>query len=33
MNLISLIKLLIGDLSPEDEAILDKALQSTYILK
>ena len=26
MNLISLIKLLIWDLSPEDEAILDKAL-------
>ena len=33
MNLISLIKLLIWDLSPEDEAILDKALQNTYILK
>ena len=33
MNLIWLIKILIGDLSTEDEALLDKALQNTYILK
>ena len=33
MSLIGMIKLLIGDLSAEDEAVLDKALQSTYTLK
>ncbi|HRX63696.1 MAG TPA: ATP-binding protein [Candidatus Absconditabacterales bacterium] len=33
MNLISLIKLLIGNISTEDEALLDKALQSAYNLK
>jgi len=33
MNLIWLIKILIWDLNTEDEALLDKALQSTYILK
>ncbi|HOG15259.1 MAG TPA: DUF87 domain-containing protein [Candidatus Absconditabacterales bacterium] len=33
MNLIGLIELLIGDLSTEEEALLDKALQSTYNLK
>lgn len=33
MTLIGLIKLLIGDLSVEEEALLDKALQSTYSLK
>jgi len=33
MTLIGLIKLLIGDLSTEDEALLDKAIQSTYSLK
>ena len=33
MTLIWLIKLLIGDLSTEEEALLDKALQSTYSLK
>lgn len=33
MNLIWLIKILIWDLSTEDEALLDKALQNTYILK
>lgn len=33
MNLISLIKLLIGDTTNEEEALLDKALQSTYSLK
>jgi hypothetical protein len=30
MTLIGLIKLLIGDISVEEEALLDKALQSTY---
>ncbi len=33
MNLISLIKLLIWNISTEDEALLDKALQSAYNLK
>ncbi len=33
MNLIWLIELLIGDITPEEEALLDKALQSTYSLK
>lgn len=33
MNLIWLIKLLIWDLTTEDEALLDKALQNTYNLK
>ncbi len=33
MNLIGLIELLIWDLNTEDEALLDKALQSTYSLK
>ena len=33
MNLIWLIKILIWDLDTEDEALLDKALQNTYILK
>ena len=33
MNLIWLVELLIWDLSTEDEALLDKALQSTYSLK
>ncbi|NOZ43852.1 MAG: hypothetical protein GXP45_01615 [bacterium] len=33
MNLIGLIELLIGSLEPEEEALLDKALQSTYSLK
>ncbi len=33
MNLIGMIALLIGKLSAEEEAILDKALQSTYTLK
>ncbi len=33
MTLIGLIKLLIGDISVEEEALLDKALQSTYWLK
>ncbi len=33
MNLIWLIELLIWDLNTEDEALLDKALQSTYNLK
>lgn len=33
MTLIGLIKLLIGDLTTEEEALLDKALQSTYSLK
>ncbi|MCK9466878.1 MAG: ATP-binding protein [Candidatus Absconditabacterales bacterium] len=33
MNLIGLIELLIGDLNTEEEALLDKALQSTYNLK
>lgn len=33
MNLISLIELLIGDLNTQEEAILDKALQNTYVLK
>ena len=33
MSLISLIKLLVWDLSPQEEAVLDKALQGTYNLK
>ena len=33
MNLIWLIKILVWDLSTEDEALLDKALQNTYMLK
>ena len=33
MNLIWLIKILVWELNTEDEALLDKALQSTYILK
>lgn len=33
MNLIWLIQLLIWDLNTEDEALLDKALQNTYMLK
>ncbi|MEI6426002.1 MAG: DUF87 domain-containing protein [Candidatus Absconditabacteria bacterium] len=33
MSLIALVKLLIGDLSTEEEALLDKALTSTYGLK
>ena len=33
MNLIWLIKILVGELDTEDEALLDKALQSTYMLK
>lgn len=33
MNLIWLIKILIWDLTTEDEALLDKALQDTYLLK
>jgi len=33
MNLIGMIALLIGSLSAEEEAVLDKALQSTYTLK
>ena len=33
MNLIWLIKILIWDMDTEDEALLDKALQSTYLLK
>ncbi|HKL44348.1 MAG TPA: ATP-binding protein [Candidatus Absconditabacterales bacterium] len=33
MNLIGLIELLIGDLNTEEEALLDKAIQSTYSLK
>jgi len=33
MNLIWLIKILIWDLTTEDEALLDKALQNTYLLK
>lgn len=33
MNLIGLIKLLIGETTSEEEALLDKALQSTYSLK
>ena len=33
MNLVSLIQILIGKLSPEEEALLDKALQNTYALK
>ncbi|NCO97998.1 hypothetical protein GW864_02360 [bacterium] len=33
MNLIGLIKLLIGETISEEEALLDKALQSTYSLK
>lgn len=33
MNLLGLIQLMIGEVSPQEEAILDKALQNTYILK
>ncbi len=33
MNLIWLIKILVGELDTEDEALLDKALQNTYMLK
>lgn len=33
MSLIGMIKLLIGEATPEEEAVLDKALQSTYALK
>lgn len=33
MNLVGLIQILIGNLSPEEEALLDKALQATYALK
>gem|GEM_PF-1492279 len=33
MNLIGLVELLIGQLSSEEEAVLDKAIQSTYSLK
>lgn len=33
MNLIGLIELLIGKMSPEEEALLDKAIQNTYSLK
>lgn len=33
MSLIGMIKLLIGNTSPEEEAILDNALQNTYVLK
>jgi len=33
MSLIGMVALLIGALSAEEEALLDKALQSTYTLK
>ncbi len=33
LNLISLISVLIGGVSPEEEAVLDKALQNAYALK
>lgn len=33
MNLIGLIAVLISGLSPEEEALLDRALQATYALK
>ncbi|MFC2695934.1 MAG: VirB4-like conjugal transfer ATPase, CD1110 family [Candidatus Absconditicoccaceae bacterium] len=33
MNLVGLIQILVGKLSPEEEALLDKALQNTYALK
>lgn len=33
MNLIGMVQLLVGQLSAEEEALLDKALQSTYTLK
>jgi hypothetical protein len=33
MDLIGLISVLIGGLTPEEEAILDKAIQQTYALK
>ena len=33
MNLIGLIKLLLGELTNEEEALLDKAIQNTYALK
>ena len=33
MNLVSLIEILIGKMTPEEEALLDKALQNTYALK
>jgi len=33
MNIIGLVEMLIGDLGPEEEALLDKALQSAYSLK
>jgi hypothetical protein len=33
MNLVSLIQILIGKMTPEEEALLDKALQNTYALK
>lgn len=33
MNLIGLVQILIGKMSAEEEAVLDKALQSTYALK
>jgi hypothetical protein len=33
MNLIGMVALLIGNLSAEEEAVLDKALQNTYTLK
>ncbi|MFA7298756.1 MAG: DUF87 domain-containing protein [Candidatus Absconditabacterales bacterium] len=33
MNLIGMIQILIGGCTPEEEALLDKALQSTYSLK
>ena len=33
LNLIGLISVLVGGLTPEEEALLDKALQATYALK
>ena len=33
MNLIGLVQILIGKMSAEEEAVLDKALQNTYALK
>ncbi len=33
MSMIGMIQILIGGCTPEEEALLDKALQSTYSLK
>jgi type IV secretory pathway VirB4 component len=33
MNLVGLVQILVGTLSAEEEALLDKALQSTYALR